>query len=166
MKFTLTLLLILVLGSCGCSKKMIPETKTVEKTVTVREVIRDTVFVTEADSSSARFELITDTNNGTIKPVLIGQTPGRKMLVPKVQIRNNVLTVDCKSEAEKLFAQWKDTYTDSVSKTVIQRNHTVEVEKDLSTWQHIQIWLGRAFIVVFIGLLYLMYKRYWPKSKV
>lgn len=139
-----------------------PETQIVEKSVTKTVVIHDTIFQTLPDSSTAQFELIKDSSTGQIKPVLISAVPGRILQAPKVGIHKNILTVDCKSEADKLFAQWKETYTDSVSKTIIIQPPKY-IEKDLSLWQIIQIWFGRAFMIIVLIAMFLLFKRYWPK---
>lgn len=162
MRFIFSLILILVLGSCGCSKNCQPEIQIVEKTVTKREIIHDTIFETAKDSSQAKFELVTDQKTGELKAVPIESTPGRILNTPKVNIKDNVLTVDCEAEADKLFAQWKETYIDSVSKTTIYLPSKT-IEKPLKKWQVVLMWLGGAFILIVIIALILLFKRYWPK---
>jgi len=162
MKFLFSLILLFVLGSCGAFKKCDPEIHIVEKTVVKREVIHDTIFKTAKDSSQAKFELVTDQKTGQLKPVAIQSSPGRILNAPTIKIKDNILTVDCRAEADELFAQWKETYTDSVSKTTIVLPPKI-IEKELSLWQSIQIWLGRAFILLVLIALFLLFKKYWPK---
>lgn len=167
MRFKLALLLLLVLVySCGCPQRCLPETQIVEKTVTVRIVERDSLVSTQPDSSYAQFHLKVD-ESGTITADPINKVSGRKLQPPKLTVdKNNTLSVDCISEAEQLFLKWKEIYTDSVSKTVIQLPPKL-IEKELSNWQIVQMWCGRAFIGIFILVLIWvcirLYVRYYPK---
>lgn len=161
MRFILSLILILILGSCGCSKNCQPAIQIVEKTVTIREVVLDTTFTTAPDSSQAVFKLVADETTGSLKVEPLQSKPGRILNAPKVNIKDNILTVDCKSEADKLFAQWKVTYIDSVSKTTITLP-SQPIDKPLTGFQKTLMWLGGAFILLVIIALILLLKRFWP----
>jgi len=162
MRFLLCLSLILLLGACGCHKPCIPEQITVEKTVSVREVIHDTIFVTQPDSAKAEYRLVID-ESGSVKPVLLHNDPGRIIKAPSVRVRDNILTVDCYSQAEQMFAQWREYYTDSVSKTTITQPPKY-MEHNLTTFEKIQMWLGRLFIIATLVFVFLLIRKYWPKN--
>ena len=78
---------------------------------------------------------------------------GRKLKQPKVSIENNQLNVDCKSEAEKLFATWKNTFVKSYKEKSIPI-----ITNDLTWFQKTQIYIGRISIV--LGIIYLLLLMY------
>ena len=131
----------LLLTSCGNNKEIIRnETVRIEK-----EIIHDTIFQTVADSSSFKALLKCD-SSGNIYIVHSVSSSGKNMKAPEVTIRDNILNIDCKAEAQKLFFQWKEKYK-SDTKTSIR---TIEVERKLTPWQLTQIWLGRILILLVI----------------
>lgn len=158
----LFVLLATTLSSCKSTSVVPPATTETVQTVTIKEVIRDTVYEIKPDSSyyKAYLECI----NGKVvvkqntKPIL---KSGKFLQPPKVNLKDNILTIDCKAEAQKLFAQWKDTYTKE-HKSIIQKI-PYPVEKPLSWWQKTEIILGRLFlglILVFTVLGVLKYFKY------
>lgn len=141
----LFVLLATTLSSCKSASVVPPATTETTNTITIKEVIRDTVFQTEKDSSYYKAYL--ECVNG--KVVLKSDTqpivkPGKFLQPPKVSLKDNILTIDCKAEAQKLFAQWKDTYTKEHQSTIKQIPYAVE--KPLSWWQKTEIILGRIFL--------------------
>ncbi|PXY44521.1 hypothetical protein [Flavobacterium hydrophilum] len=155
LKFCLSIFCFVVLATtlvaCKSSSVVPPTTTETTTTTTTKEVVRDTVFEVLQDSSyyKAYLECI----NGKVaikqdvKPIL---TPGKNLEPPKVNLKDNVLTVDCKAEAIKLFAQWKDVYTKEHKQ--ITQKIPYPVEKELTWWQKTQMILGDIFLVI-IGLL-------------
>lgn len=136
------------------SASVVPPTiteKTITKTVT--EVVRDTVFEVQKDSSFYKAYLECVEGKVVIKentkPVT---TKGKYLQPPKVNITDNVLQVDCEAEAQKLFFQWKEKYIQAVVENMIK--HPYIVEKELSWWQITQMYLGRILIIfaVLLGL--------------
>lgn len=136
------LFLVLVLVSCSSSKPVLSEDKT--KTITVKEILHDTIFKIEKDSSS--FHALLECQNGKIILKNVTQAePGRSLKSPRVRLENNKLTVDCELKKQKLYAHWKSQQTKEVEVKTIKTTEFVNV---LSFWQKVQIWLGRIFLVV------------------
>jgi hypothetical protein len=155
--FFLFVVLVGTLTACK-STSVLPPTKTeVTNTVTIKEVVRDTIFEIQKDSSFYKAWLECQsplTPEGGIVPggkskiVLrnLKTKSGKYLKPPKVSIIDNILTIDCEAEAQKLFAKWKDIYKIENMQSVI--TNTVEVERQLTFWQKFQIWCGRLFIVI------------------
>lgn len=153
---------LLIMSSCANRKSIAPPPERIEY-VKITEVLRDTIFYTLKDSSKAVFQLKTDAQ-GKITPIRESVMPGRKLAVPKVSIDGqNKLQISCEAQAEELFLQWKETYRDSVSKTVIH-NPPLLIEKELSSWEKTLLFLGYLFIAAVLIGCYLLYKHYWPKQ--
>lgn len=158
----LFVLLATTLSSCKSTSVVPPATTETIKTVTIKEVIHDTVFQTKPDSSYYKAYL--DCVDGKVvvkqntKPII---KSGKFLQPPKVNLKDNILTIDCKAEAQKFFAQWKDTYTKE-HQSIIQKI-PYPVEKPLSWWQKTEIILGRLFlglILIFAALGILRYLKY------
>ena len=141
----LFLFVVLVGTLVGCkTANVLPPIKTeITNTITTKEVVHDTIFETKKDSSYYKAWL--DCQDGK---VIIKNEPkttkGKYLKPPKVTIKDNYLQVDCETEAQKLFAQWKDVYRENL-KSVLTTN-TVSVERQLTWWQKFQIWCGRLFL--------------------
>lgn len=141
----LLFLLATTLSSCKSASVVPPATIETTKTITIKEVVRDTIFETKKDSSYYKAYL--ECVNGKVvlkkdtKPIV---KSGNFLQPPKVSLQDNILTIDCKAEAQKLFAQWKDVYTNAVLQTITE--HPYMVEKQLSWWQKTEIILGRIFL--------------------
>lgn len=146
-----------MLVACKSTSVVPPTTTETVTTKTVKEVIRDTVFITPKDSSYYKAYL--ECVNGQVvisKPLL---KKGNYLQPPSVNIKDNILQVDCQAEAQKLFAKWKDNYT-TESKATIQKI-PYPIEKQLSWWQITQIWCGRLFLFsLFVLVSASVYKRY------
>lgn len=144
----------IVLTSCRCNKEIITnETVRFEK-----EFIRDTIFQTVADSSTYKAWLKCD-SLGNVVIASSESNSGKKLKAPVVYIKDNVLQVDCTKEAEKLFFQWKEKFkseSTSVTKEIL-------VERELSTFQIVQIWLGRILILLIIIALVALCVRWSSK---
>lgn len=141
----LFVLLATTLSSCKSASVVPPATTETIKSITTKEVVRDTTFNIPKDSSyyKAYLECI----NGKVvlkqdaKPIV---KPGKFLQPPKVNLKDNILTIDCKAEAQKLFAQWKDTYTKEHQSDI--KRIPYAVEKPLSWFQQTEIILGRIFL--------------------
>jgi len=158
----LFVLLATTLSSCKSTSVVPPATTETTKTATIKEVIRDTIFQTQKDSSYYKAYL--DCVDGKVvvkqntKPIL---KSGKFLKPPKVTLKDNTITIDCEAEAQKLFYQWKDVYRENM-KSVLQKI-PYPVEKPLSWWQKTEIILGRIFlglILVFTVLGVLKYFKY------
>ncbi|WP_232279342.1 hypothetical protein [Myroides odoratimimus] len=148
----LVLLLALLFMSCGSRKTAInmQPTTTEQVTQTVEEVKRDTVMVIPADKSQYVAELAVQGNKIVVKDANIKRSKNKVLQPPKVQLQNNKLIVDCESEAQRLFFEWKDKFIKE--QKVVETRIPVAVPLSLSWWQQTQIWLGRGFmLLVFFG---------------
>lgn len=139
------------LVACKSASVVPPTTTEANTSLTVKEIIHDTVFETKPDSSyyKAYLECI----NGKVvikqdtKPIV---KSGKFLKPPRVNLKDNVLKIDCKAEAQKLFAQWKDKYTREHQNSI--QRIPYPVEKSLSWWQQTQIILGRLLILIAVLL--------------
>lgn len=136
------LLFFVVVLLSGCKVKPLPP-KVIKRETTIVE--RDTVFQVLPDSSRTAFKV--NCING--KPVinLLGTTPGNYLDFPKIQpIGDNVYEALCEAKAQELFLKWKETHT--------QERIEIPVETNVLTfWQTLQIYLGRAFLLLLIVTL-------------
>jgi hypothetical protein len=150
--FSVLLLFVLLATTlCACKSTSVvpPATTDTTTAVTIKEVIHDTIFQTEADSSYYKAYL--ECVNGKVvlkqatEPIV---KPGKYLEPPKVNLKDNILTVNCKAEAQRLFAQWKDIYTREHQQII--KKIPYPVEKPPSWWQKTQIILGRIFLSILI----------------
>lgn len=155
-------LLATTLSSCKSASVVPPATTETTNTITTKEVIRDTIFQTQKDSSYYKAYL--DCVDGKVvvkqdtKPII---KSGKFLHPPKVNLKDNILTIDCKAEAQKLFAQWKDVYRENM-KSVLQKI-PYPVEKPLTWWQKTQIILGRIFLALIIVFTIVGVLKYFKK---
>lgn len=152
--------------SCKSRQATVLPGKTVEVEKTVTKTIRDTTFVVEADSSFYR-AWIECVNN---KPVLrnpVSQTGQNFLKAPAVSLsENGDLSVESATEILELHARIEELVTELNTKTV--EYITVEVEKPLTMWQQLFIWLGRLTSLVLLvlagyGLVKLYLRKYVKK---
>jgi hypothetical protein len=142
------------LVSCK-SANVIPPIKTETiKSITTKEVVHDTVFKTEKDSSYYRAWL--ECKDGKVvfkEPTNSNEKPrakqGKYLKRPKITIKDNHLEVDCYAEAQSLYAKWKDTYIKENSS--INTEKPILIEKQLTSWQNFEIWSGRIFLLIITG---------------
>jgi hypothetical protein len=147
---------IFAISSCGCHKEVVNnETVRIEK-----ETIHDTVIVVKADSSHLYGQLNCD-SLGNIELTNTHAESGTMLNAPKVRIVDNKIYVDCESKAQELFLQWKEKYISGIS----TRTKLIQVPQDFSTWQLIQIWLGRIFIILLIVAAVALFVNYRLKQK-
>lgn len=139
------LAVLLFMTSCGSKKPIV-----VEKTKTVTETIRerDTVIQVEVDSSA--YKALIECQNG--KPVIkevIESKSGTNLKKPKVELNaNGELAVDCETELRELRFKLRDKEKTSIETIEIP----IEVPAEISGWQWFQIWAGRLFLLLLIGL--------------
>jgi len=162
MKFPILLILLfncLVLSvSCNSRKPVEPEIIT--ETKFIKEIVRDTVFDVQADSTyyDAWIECVKG------KPVLRepkpnktepenknkeAQKPEKALQKPSVTLdENGKLTVECYKEVEKVKAQLTDRY-ESLLK---EHQKPVYIEKDLTWYQETLMWIGGISLII-IGVI-------------
>jgi hypothetical protein len=137
---------VLVLGSCRAAKS---PTLTRQSKTTIKEMPRDSVVTIPADGSSFRATLSTDETGNTIIKEVLSVHVGKRAKAPQVRMKNQILHVDCVCDSANIYLKWKEIHiTDSLSETAF-----IPVEKELNTWQQVQIWLGRVFLVLFTAFM-------------
>lgn len=138
-------LMSLALVSCFSRKPSQPVV--IENTKTITEVVKDTIYKIEADSSfyNAYVDcvngipvLITNEMHGSGNAKLIKPKAGKYLEVPKVNLQNGLLSVNCEAKAQELFKQWREKYINEKSK----ESTTVYVEKPLKWFQKLLMWTG------------------------
>ena len=132
------------LTSCNVHKNCVTTPETIETIVEREVIIRDTVVLTEVDSSSVRIIIECDTIKNEPIITSIKTIGGNRLKPPEVLMNNGVIDVNCKAEAEELFIQWKEEY---LSK---QTTHTIPqlIEKPPSGWNTFLSWSGGIFWVI------------------
>jgi hypothetical protein len=140
--------LFLIIGALtACKSSNAPlSTQTEVNTITTEIVVKDTVFVTQKDSSYYKAWLDCSDGNVIIKDTVVMVQPGKFIKAPKVRLLNNQLKVDCYSEAQRLFAQWKETYVLENKQKEIKVS--VPYKVPLTYLEQTQRWCGRIFMVL------------------
>lgn len=149
-KYSLIVVAVMLMAS-SCRTLKSPTTTRQSKT-TIKETLRDTVITIPADESSFRAALgKDDLGNPVIKEVLHAKS-GKRAKAPQVQIKDQVLKVDCACDSLDIYLKLKDTHiTDMLQETVF-----VPTEKALSAWQQVQLWLGRAMLILMAGVIIIL----------
>lgn len=138
------------LTSCK-SQQFITQEQSKETVIT----IRDTIIINQADSSMAMFKIKYDSIAG-IQLQPIASIQGRSMLVPKVKIEGDVLTVEAFKQIETNRIIWCEINTRT--REIITKIVEVNV---LKLWQKILIWAGALTLIAAFGyLLFLFGKKY------
>ncbi len=154
--------LLIVVGtllSCKSSSVPLQESTEKNKTVTITETLHDTVFKIEKDDSY--YQAYLECVNGKVvvtKPTTIPSLKGA-LQVPKVNIVDNKLSVDCEAKAQELFAKWKSQ--NKTEATEVIRKIPVPVPRELSFLEKLQIGLARCFLVLI--LIYFVNRYFKPK---
>ncbi len=155
MKKLVIFISILILTSCGTNKLSEWQEKFIEREI--REIPRDTVINVQADSSL--YKALIECQNG--KPVIVDTVreiiKGKYVKQPKITIDGNVLSVMSRSEAQRLFFEWKEQYVKETSSVTRTMTETKEVEKDLGWWQLLWLNLGRIVGLCVIGYVVLKF---------
>lgn len=158
---TVLLFLTLIVISCRSPKPLQNENKV--QTITITEILHDTVFKIARDSSS--YNALLDCINGkVVLKNVIQAEPGRTLKSPRVRLDNNKLSVDCDLKEQELYAHWKSKQVKDVQEKIITITKFVN---HLSFWQKVQIWMGRLLLLVLLFLIarfvYKIYKPLWFK---
>lgn len=156
--FFLLMFAIGVLTSCRSSAPLATSTEK-ETAIIEKTIVRDTLIPVAADSSSYAAVVSVD-STGQVKITEVTDAKGGKALhSPKVSIRDNVLSVDCYAEAQKILAQIKDKVVEIMITKTITKHITVPAE--FGWFDQLQIYCGRLLMLLalFFGLgWYLKYK--------
>ncbi len=136
--------ILLAFSSCRSLKQ---PTLTKQSQTLIKETLRDSTVTIPADRSSFRAVLGTDqAGNSTLKEVL-QSSAGKRIQTPQVQLSGGFLQVDCIADSASIYLKWKEKHiTDMLKETVY-----VPTEKELTAWQHVQLWLGRVLLIAIVG---------------
>lgn len=155
LKILMALASITFLVSCGCSKEVLPPIEVKEKVITVTEVIHDTIYQVPADTSSFIGEIKVD-STGEISLVELKSTEGKSSVKkPKVKMIDNYVYVDCETEAQELFKQWKVQYKSEHSTEIKE----VPVPVPPSKLDQFLKWVGVIALVIstLVGIGYALF---------
>lgn len=163
--FFLHILCFSLFLTVSCISRKPPETVTRTNEKTIREIVRDTVYQVEADSSF--YQSYIECVNG--KPVLLDNsqdtskkqvsTSGRYLKAPIVKLTGNQLNVDCEAEARQLLKQWRETHV-SEAQTVTKTEYT---EKPFKWYHKAFMWFGGIHLLLW--LLFIISRFYNPFKK-
>ncbi len=133
-----------VLTSCRTTKSLKPikHARTI-----IKETLRDTVVHVAAEQSSLQAVLGCDSVGAIYIKEVLSVDAKKRAKAPKVQIKDQVLKVDCLCDSMGIYLKLKNTHiTDMLQETVY-----VPTEKPLSAWQQVQLWLGRVLLIALVG---------------
>jgi hypothetical protein len=149
---------IILLSAClfalclaGCKTQApIARTDTVTKTV-IQELVKDTtIYLTD----SAGFRALLECDSlGQVRVKQIQDYYAGQFIKPKVVIKDNYVTLDCKIDSAGVYVYWKERH-ESKEQTITTVN--VVKENYVTGFQWAQIWAGRVFVLLL--LLYVAYR--------
>lgn len=159
--FSIFLLGGLLFQSCKSKQAPVPQIETI---IYKTETVKDTILVVEKDSSY--YSAFIDCVNG--KPVLVESQsqisdynqksgtkatepiskPGKDLDIPKVNLEDGLLTVNCEKKAQEIFFSWKETF---IREWEITHQPSAPIEKELTTFQEVKMAVGNLVIWI-IGL--------------
>lgn len=155
-KMTYFLFLLFILLIFGCkTKKTISESPNITASLVQKDsvVLRDTIFIIEADKSSYIAQLGVVNNKVVLIDANATKSKKGTLKHPMIRIENNKLSVECESLAQELFATWKETHQ-LHTKTITIQKPPIYLEKKLNWYQQTLMWLGGILgILVSIGLI-------------
>ena len=154
----------LALVSCAGRKPLPPVT--IEKTKTITEVVKDTIYKVEADSSYYYAYVECVNGKPVIKEPVLNQDQklpenrsGKNLQTPKVSLTGNILSVQCYQQAQELFKQWRETYIQEQEKKTVP----VYVEKPFKWYHKTSMWIGGIFLFLsIIGIILLIILKIKP----
>lgn len=135
---TILLFIVGLLLLCSCNTPRIVE---VERTKTVKEVVRDTAIIVQPDSSMLQALIECDSvGNAYIREIMMLKA-GKNMKAPQADLSQNVLTVTAEIDSFAVYAALKDRYTETTDVKVVEK------ERELTRWQRIRMSLGDCVII-------------------
>lgn len=153
--FPIVLVMFLMLSCKSRKAAETPEPIYLEKTIVEKQVQRDTVIVSKADSTF--YNALIECQNG--KPFIISsQLKDGKNLQSSVQLNGNALTVKTIKKQEDIPVMVVEKIRTETIPQIIYKDKPIYIEKQLTFWQKVQIWAGRIFlglIAVLIGIQFI-----------
>lgn len=163
-------LLSILTYSCGTTREKCREKypcdqgSTVEKVITIKEIVRDTVVYTTPDEGTVTALLRCDSlGNVYIKQIIDLKAVGTSQ-PPNIRIRDNIIRVVVPVDSQAVYMTLKDRYETTDQKTTVIP--TPERINYLTGWQWFQIWWGRILtILLLVFIAWLIYEAYkWKKE--
>jgi len=152
LKHCIILFLAFTLISCSGSKQIIENSTNTSTVKTIRDTVRDTVYLIKADTSHYIATLSVD-STGKVSVVNSTSSAGYHLSAPKVRIVNNKITVDCEDKARELFKQWVEHYESTHIEKVTKKTIIEQVPKKMTKWQHFLFWTGGITWLILIATL-------------
>lgn len=146
----------LSLSACKARRPTIAQSEIRTDSIYVREVIRDTAIIVQADSSLMRALVECDSaGQARLKELLFYRT-GRYVSAPVVTIRNNVLTATAKVDSFAVYARLFARFTEKAKAREVTIEKTVYVNRP-NWWQKALMWAGALSLVFFSIKTYLKF---------
>lgn len=139
-------LVVLGLSACRPIRQFSRENDSVVNVV--RDVLRDTVIVTKQDSSWIRMLLECDSTGQVLMKELLDYRTGERIRLPRVKVRDNVLTAAVAVDSSAVYLAWRERYEADSRLQVREMVKVIEVNR-LKGWQKVLIGIGAIWIVVF-----------------
>ena len=117
-------------------------------------IYRDSLvpFEVPSDNSSAQFLIDCQNKNAKLLQML-AYKPGEHLAAPRVEIRDNVLYVNCDATEWQHFVKVRSS---ELYRDVYKAKTYVKITNVLTGWQWFQIWTGR--IVLIMALIYIAWR--------
>ena len=154
--FIIPVFFTMLLISCNENNKIATPDRFTDKKITNNEVIRDSIFKIQPDTSSLKALIEWTKGKAVIKEIIQSESGKNHLKFPKIQIKDNILTVDCETRAQELVATWKEHHTKEFKTETI--THTEF--KNLSRWESFCLGTGKIVTLLFIStfIIYLLRK--------
>lgn len=158
MKKMITIVIaISLLIACCPTRKIITTAEIQRDSITIKEVIRDTIVQIRQDSSAIEMLLECDSVGKVRMKELISYRSGDRTPPPKVIIRENILYAESKVDSMNVYLSMKDRYTEAV---VAKKEIIVQQVNVLSWWQTLWVWIGKISAgVIFVVVAWRIFKR-------
>ena len=140
-------ILVLTVSACRTTREV--RWTTTDSVKIVREIERDTMVVVTADSSWLKALLECDSTGQVIMKELIAYQTGKHVVIPEVDIKDNVLTTRVKVDSFGIFLKLRDKY-EMLTEARVETIETVKEVNRLKGWQEICIVFGIIFIIQLI----------------
>lgn len=137
---------VVTLTACKGVSVVPPPSEQTVVTERITETLRDTVFKIQPDTSYYKAWL--RCVNGKVELSTPQLKKGKNLNPPEVQLKDNLLTINCHTEAQQLFAQWKERFIKQHKEHTITQY--IPLDKPPSGWQMFQIWCGRIFLALLL----------------
>lgn len=141
---------LLVMG-CRTTKEM--NRTEVETVRCIKEIVRDIMVIVSSDSSWLRAWLACDSTGQVIMKELIDYRAGKKISVPQVEIKNNLLTAKATVDSFGIFMTLRDKYENNTMSQLTTIERVKEIYR-LRTWQKWILLWGIVSLLIYLRKLW------------